>query len=140
MRIDRIATVVGIVLCLGAMSSIAHAQKATVRIGGWSLRANGQVAQGFEYTGSCPVQLKFGWSLLGTAPTTSSYIFVRSDGGHSGAQTISVPVPNRAVFIYDSWQLGANTPQFADFQGWVQLDVTTPNPVHQRVPVTLHCK
>ncbi len=140
MRINRIATVVGIFLCLGSVSVIAHAQNATVRIGGWSLRANGQVAQGFQYTGSCPVQLKFGWSLLGTAPTTASYSFVRSDGPHSGTQTISVPVPNRAVFIYDSWQLGANIPQFADFHGWVQLDVATPNPVHQRVPVTLHCR
>ena len=51
MKIRSIANVVGILICLGSFNLMAQ----TVRIGGESLRANGQVAQGFQYTGSCPV-------------------------------------------------------------------------------------
>jgi len=118
-----------------------HCQGPTVRVGGWSLRANGEVAQGFQYTGSCPVALKFGWSLLGTAPTTATYGFTRSDGGRSSSpQSIDVPTPNQAVFIYDDWSLGANTPQFANYSGWVQLNVDSPNAVAQKIPFTIHCR
>jgi len=115
------------------------AGRASVRIGGWSLRANGEVAKDFQYTGPCPVDLKFGWSLLGTAPTTATYSFVRSDGGSSSSQSIGLPTANQSGFIYYDWHLGANTAEFANYSGWVELRVATPNPVSQRINFAIHC-
>jgi len=113
---------------------------ASVRIGGASLRANGQLAQGFQYTGSCPVALKFGWGVVATEPTTISYTFVRSDGGHlNNSLSADLPGGNRSVPIYDDWQLGANTPEFANFHGWVELQIASPNPVAQKISFTIHC-
>jgi hypothetical protein len=113
---------------------------ASVRIGGSSLRANGQLAQGFQYTGSCPVALKFGWSVIGTEPTTVRYTFVRSDGGHMNTSlAANLPAANRSVPIYDDWQLGANTPQFQNYSGWVELNIESPNQVSQKIGFTIHC-
>jgi len=112
----------------------------TVRVGGWSLRANGQLAQGFQYSGSCPVALKFGWGLIATAPTTVQYTFVRSDGGHlTASPSVALPNANESVPIYYDWQLGANNQQFQDFSGWVQLNIESPNPVSKQVGFTIHC-
>ena len=94
MKISKIASMVGILVSLGSFSLMAQ----TVRVGGDSLRANGQVAQGFQYTGSCPVSLQFGWGLIGTGPTTVNYRFVRNDGGHSSSvQSVNLPQANRSV-------------------------------------------
>jgi len=113
----------------------------SVRIGGWSLRANGQVAQGFEYSGACPVNLQFGWGVIPTEPTTVIYSYTRSDGGHSkGSLTANLPDANRSVPIYVEWRLGADNRQFANYSGWVQLDIESPNPVSKKVPFTLRCQ
>jgi hypothetical protein len=118
-----------------------HCGGPTVRVGGWSLRANGQVAQGFQYTGACPVDLKFGWGVLGTAPTPVTYSFVRNDGGHSSSsQSTNLPAANQSVPIYDDWHLGANTPTFANYHGWVQLNIESPNAVSQKIDFTIHCR
>ncbi|HEY6307343.1 MAG TPA: hypothetical protein VI488_12890 [Candidatus Angelobacter sp.] len=118
-----------------------HCAGPTVRVGGWSLRANGDLARDFQYTGSCPVALKFGWSVLGTAPTPVTYSFVRNDGGHSSSsQSINLPAANQSGFIYDDWQLGANTPRFASYSGWIQLDIQSPNAVSQKINFTIHCQ
>jgi hypothetical protein len=114
--------------------------EAQVRIGGWSLRANGQVVQNFEYSGPCPVNLQFGWGVMSPAPAAVSYTFTRSDGGHSTVtQTVEVGA-NQSHPIYDTWHLGANTPQFRDFHGWVQIDIFAPNVVAKKVPFTIHCR
>jgi hypothetical protein len=114
---------------------------ASVRVGGSSLRANGEVAQGFQYTGSCPVALQFGWGVIPTEPTTVTYSYVRSDGGHSRTSlTADLPNANRSVPIYVEWRLGANNQQFASYSGWVQLNIESPNPVSQKVPFTIHCR
>jgi hypothetical protein len=103
-----------------ALFAVAATASASVRVGGSSLRANGQLAQGFEYSGSCPVALKFGWGVIGTEPTTVQYTVVRSDGGHlTTSLTAALPAANQSVPIYYDWQLGANTPQFQNFSGWV---------------------
>jgi hypothetical protein len=118
-----------------------HCAGPTVHVGGWSLRANGQVAQGFQYTGACPVDLKFGWGVLGTAPTPVTYSFVRNDGGHSSSsQSTNLPAANQSVPIYDDWHLGANTPTFANYHGWVQLNIESPNAVSQKIDFTIHCQ
>jgi hypothetical protein len=120
--------------------AVAATASSSVRVGGWSLRANGELAQGFQYSGSCPVALKFGWGVIGTAPTTMQYTFVRSDGGRSTTPlTAALPAPNHSVPIYYDWQLGANTPQFQNYSGWVQLNIESPNPVSQKIGFTIHC-
>jgi hypothetical protein len=137
MKSIKIASVFGILLCLGSVSLMAQ----SVRVGGYSLRANGQVAQGFQYTGSCPVALKFGWGLISTGPTEVAYRFDRSDGGHTThSDRVNIPRANQSVPVYYDWQLGANTHQFANFTGWVNIIIESPNPVQQKIKFTIHCQ
>lgn len=137
MKFSKKASLFGILLCLGSVSLMAQ----TVRVGGESLRANGQVAQGFQYTGSCPVNLHFGWGLIATGPTRVTYNFVRNDGGHSSSsQSVYLPQANRSVPVYEPWRLGANTPQFANYTGWVKLIIDSPNPVEGKIGFTIHCR
>ena len=118
-----------------------HCLGAGVRIGGSSFSANGQLARDYQYTGSCPVDLKFDWGVISTEPTTVTYSFVRSDGGHSStSQSIELPNANRSVPITDDWQLGAATPQFANYSGWVQINVESPNSISQKINFTIHCQ
>lgn len=129
----------GFAFLLATMLAMTGTVRASVRIGGSSLRANGQVAQGFQYTGPCPVNLKFGWGVIPTAPTMLIYSFTRSDGGSSRTSRTNLPAPGRSVPIYMDWRLGANNSQFADYRGWAQLNIESPNPVSQQIPFTLHC-
>jgi len=136
-KISKTASMVGMLLCLGSLSLVAQ----TVRIGGESLRANGEVAKGFQYTGSCPVNLQFGWGLISTGPTTVTYRFVRNDGGHTtNSQSVNLPQANRSVPVYETWRLGANTPQFASYTGWVKLIIESPNPLEGKIGFTIHCQ
>ena len=78
--------------------------------------------------------------MIATEPTPVTYTFVRSDGGHSNASfTTNLPAANQSVPIYDDWQLGANTPEFQNYSGWVQLNIESPNAVSQKIPFTIHC-
>jgi hypothetical protein len=123
------------------ISFTIHCVGPTVRVGGWALTANGQLAKGFQYTGPCPVALKFDWGVISSAPTTATYSFVRNDGGHSSSsKSVDLPAANHSVSIYDDWRLGANTPQFANYNGWVQLNIESPNAVSQKINFTLHCQ
>jgi len=137
MKIIKIASVFGILICLGSVSLMAQ----SVRVGGESLRANGQLAQGFRYTGSCSVDLKFGWGLISTRRTEVTYRFDRSDGGHTTkTERVDIPRANQSVPVYYDWQLGANTPKFADFHGWVNIIIESPNPLEKKIPFTIHCR
>jgi hypothetical protein len=125
-------------LCLVAVPALAYGP--SVRIGGASLRANGQVAQGFQYTGPCPVDLKFGWGVIPTAPTRLTYRFERSDGGHSSNSFFAdLPRPNQSTPVYEGWRLGANNPRFASYSGWVNLIIDEPVPLQQKINFTIHC-
>jgi hypothetical protein len=118
-----------------------HCAGPTVRVGGSSLLVGGQIARGFQYTGSCPADLEFHFGVIGTGPTPVTYTFTRNDGGHSNStQTIDLPNGNQSVPIIDHWRLGANSPQFASYSGWVQLDIQSPNVVTYKIPFTLHCR
>ena len=128
-----------VVLSLGMLIALTGTGQASVRIGGASLSANGQRAQDFQYTGSCPVNLKFDWGVISTEPTSITYSFRRSDGGHSSTSTAGLPGANRSLPILDEWSLGANNHQFADYHGWVELDIESPNPVSQKIGFTIHC-
>ena len=114
---------------------------ARVRVGGSAFSVNGQLERSHQYTGRCPVDLKFDWGVIATEPTPVTYSFMRSDGGHSsGSKIIELPQANRSVPILEEWHLGANTPRFADYAGWVELVIESPNPVTNRIPFTLHCQ
>lgn len=128
-------------LCVAIAVAMASAVEAAVRVGGSSLRANGQLARNFDYTGPCPVDLQFGWGVISTEATTVGYSFSRSDGGRSSKpyQT-AIPRANQSVPIYERWRLGANTPQFASFTGWVELHIYFPNAVTQKAGFTIHCQ
>ena len=139
MKIGKFAIMIGILFCMGAVGLTA--QRPSVRIGGSSLRANGQVAQGFQYTGYCPVDLKFGWGLIADERTTATYHFVRSDGGHTTtSESVPMRMPGRSVPVYYDWQLGANTPKFANFTGSVSIMIDSPNPAQGKIGFTIHCR
>lgn len=121
-----------------ALTALIAAQ-ASVRVGGSAFSVNGQLARDHQYSGVCPVDLKFDWGVISTEPATAVYSITRSDGGHS-SHTRAVSLPERrSVPILEEWHLGANTPQFADFHGWVELNIESPNPVTNRISFTIHC-
>jgi hypothetical protein len=123
------------VLLPGAQSPV------TVRVGGWALTANGKIAKNFEYTGSCPVNLRFDWGLLATAPTEVTYRYKRSDDSEpSATKKVKLAKANTSVDVSDTWDLGANTAEFKDFKGWIKLTTFEPNKVEQKILFTLHCK
>jgi hypothetical protein len=138
MKIRKTALVYGFVFLAGIALVMKAAAPARVRVGGYSLRANGQIAQGFRYTGTCPVDLKFGWGLIATEPTIASYSFMRNDGGRPPSGSVDLPA-GRSKPVYLEWRLGANNAEFANYKGWVQLNVESPNRVSQRISFTLHC-
>lgn len=126
-------------LMLAALAPAAGTAVAAVRVGGSAFSANGQLARDHSYSGACPVDLKFDWGVISTVPAAITYTFTRSDGGHlASARSVDLPA-NRSVPILDEWHLGANTPQFADFSGWVELNISSPEPVVNRIPFTIHC-
>ncbi len=133
-RLLRFALSVATVIAFGG------AALASVRVGGSALSANGQLARNWEYVGPCPVQLKFDWGVISSEPTSVTYSFTRNDGGHSSSrQTRSLPGGNRSVPILETWDLGANVPQFSDYRGWVELNIWYPNRVTYKIPFTIHC-
>ena len=140
MRISKTASLVGILFCVVTICLTARTGNAAVRIGGESLRANGQVTPGYQYTGPCPVMLQFGWGVIGTEPTTISYSFVRSDGSHSpNTETVELPQAGRSVPVYARWRLGANTPEFRNYKGWIDLSTLTPNVFGKKIYFVLRC-
>jgi hypothetical protein len=137
MNTNRIVRAAVLCLCLAIVSQIAHSQ--TVRIGGWALTNNGQIVKNFVYTGSCPVKLQFAWGVLSTAPTEIKYHFERSDGAQAPPGQMGLPRANTSEDVITTWDLGANIPRFADFTGWEELVIDSPNRVSQKINFTLHC-
>ena len=125
---------------LALLIVVAGTAPAAVRVGGSAFFANGQPARDHQYTGACPVDLKFDWGLISTAPARVTYTVVRSDGGHASTpRSVALP-PGRSVPVVEHWRLGARSAQFANFSGWMEIVVESPNPVTNRIPFTLHCR
>jgi hypothetical protein len=139
---DRTRIATPAVVCASLLILPCMAQ-ADVRVGGWSLTANGRVAQGFEYTGSCPVALGFGWGVVSTGPAHIEYWFSRNDGASEHLHhPADLPGDGSSFSISDSWRLGANEAAFADYHGWVELTFVVHDTqffAKQRIPFTLHC-
>jgi len=81
----------GMILALLIVVAMPGNIQGAVRVGGTALTANGQLAQGFQYTGSCPVNLKFDFGLISTEATTVTYSFTRNDGPSGGSRTANLP-------------------------------------------------
>ena len=141
MKLRNLKQGLPLLLALLATVILAVVADASVHVGGAAFFVNGQVARDYQYTGSCPVDLKFDWGVISTEPAMASYWFRRSDGGHSSnARTIELPGGNRSIPIMEEWHLGANTRQFSAYHGWVELHIESPNPVTSRIRFTLHCQ
>lgn len=112
----------------------------SIRIGGEALSLNGQLLRNFDYVGSCPVALKFDWGVISSEPISITYTFRRNDGPESQPRNRYLPGGGRSVPILDNWTLGANTPQFLNYHGWIELKIQAPVVVSQKLGFTLHCQ
>jgi hypothetical protein len=129
-----------LVFLLANLLAVSNAAGVEVRVGGWALDANGRNLPSHKYWGPCPVSLKFFWGVIGNDPASVIYTYNRSDGVRSSAPgTLNLPAANRSMDVVVEWSLGANQPAFANYNGWVQLDIESPNQASQRIPFTLHC-
>jgi hypothetical protein len=133
-----------ILLVLAGLCSLPAVAMAEIHLGGQSFTANGEPpphrkAGGYQYTGSCPVNLQFDWGIVSSDPVDVVYSFERNDGGQAKPARIALPGSGQSTPIHDGWSLGANTGEFADFHGWIQLDIRSPYPLSYRMPFTLHC-
>jgi hypothetical protein len=132
-------------LVLAGLCGLPSAAMADIRLGGSSFAANGEPASGarpksgYQYTGSCPVDLKFDWGVVSSDPVDMVYSFSRNDGGQSKPTQARLPGAEQSFPIEDGWRLGANLDQFADYHGWVQLNIQSPYPLTYRIPFTIHC-
>jgi len=113
---------------------------AAIRIGGSAFSVNGQLARDHQYTGGCPVDLKFDWGVVSSDPGPISYMTTRNDGARSGPRSLDHPGGNRSIPIVEHWRLGANNRQFADYRGWMEIHIESPGPATNRIPFTLHCQ
>ena len=133
----RIAVFAGLLIAVLAMATALYG---AVRIGGWSFAANGQVARDRQYTGACPVDLKFDWGVISTQPSVITYWTARNDGARSSPKSINHPGGNRSIPIVVDWHLGANNSRFANYPGWMEIHIEGPSPATNRIGFTLHCR
>jgi hypothetical protein len=153
MKTSNFTRVIAICFCF-AISQFARSQAnvphpkappeatpATVSVVGGSMYANGVLLKHPEndYKGSCPVNLKFTWTLLSTEPTEVSYFTQRSDDGVSAVMKVKIPTANSPVFVSEPWEMGANTPKFKDFKGSITLTTKSPNKADLGIYFTIHC-
>ncbi|HTS60872.1 MAG TPA: hypothetical protein VMH28_02550 [Candidatus Acidoferrales bacterium] len=127
-------------LSVVVLLSLVMALSAAVRIGGSAFSANGQLARDHQYVGGCPVELKFDWGVVGSDPSRLVYRTIRSDGAQGPTRSVQHPGGNRSMPVIEHWRLGAPTPQFRNYRGWVELIVESPNPASMRIPFTIHCQ
>ena len=136
-QLKRITVLTGLVI---AALAAATALYGAVRIGGWSFAANGQVARDRQYTGGCPVDLKFDWGVISTGPSEITYWTSRNDGARSSPKSIRHPGGGRSIPIVEEWHLGANNGRFANYPGWMEIHIEGTAPATNRIGFTLHCR
>ena len=127
------------VLLIGLLALTA-ALNAAMRIGGSSFAVNGQPTRDHQYAGGCPVDLTFDWGVVDSNPSPITYWTSRNDGAHSNPRSVNHPGGNRSIPIVEHWRLGANSPQFADYHGWMEIHIESPSPATNRIAFTLHCR
>jgi PEGA domain/Viral BACON domain len=80
-------------------------------------------ADPFDYTGSCPVKIKFSGriSVVGGSGMVS-YKFLRSDGASAPIQTLMFDSPG-SKYVSTTWTLGASG---TDYSGWQSIKIFDP--------------
>ena len=153
MKISKFANIIAICFCILLINQFAYSQKtpkakATVQVTWWTLTAKNFSANAEnlvgDYWGTCPVVLKFDWLIVSQESNSVTYQLQRSDGSLPSAITkVDLKyVPNDHMYeanVIDMWNLGAYTPEFKDFKGWINLTTLTPNKWEQKVPFVLQC-
>lgn len=139
MKLQRRSVPIVVTVALLALFALVTVLYGAVRIGGSSFAVNGVPTRDHQYTGACPVDLTFDWGVISTEPAVINYWTSRNDGAESGMKSIDHP-GGRSIPIMEHWRLGANKPQFANFQGWMQINIESPNPASMKIPFTLHCR
>jgi hypothetical protein len=100
----------------------------------------GHLIDGIDYRGPCPIRLTFDWSIVSAQPTSVTYQLQKSDGSPLSSVTkINLPSGNTPVDVIDMWVLGANTPQYRRYEGWMNLSTLTPNVFGKKIRFTLRC-
>jgi hypothetical protein len=100
----------------------------------------GPLMGGVEYRGPCPIRLIFDWSIVSAQPTSVTYSLQKSDGSPVSTVTkINLPKGNTPVDVIDMWVLGANTPEFRNYRGWMDLSTLTPNVFGKKINFALRC-
>jgi hypothetical protein len=140
MTLSKLTDLSRLLIPVAGLCAVAVTAFAAVRIGGSAFSANGQLARDYQYTGACPVELKFDWGVIGTEASTVVYTTSRNDGASTAPRSINLPASNRSVPVITTWRLGANTPQFRNYNGWVQINIQSPNPVSNKIGFTIHCQ
>jgi len=156
MKISKFAHIIAICFCIAIFGQFAQSEQpgakvqpkgsvlnppAAVSVVGASIFVNGELLKNGDYKGACPVNLKFKFTLLATEPTQVKYFLQRGDGSKpSPTKEVNIPKANEPVFIAEPWELGANTPQFKDFKSSMTFTTKYPNPAHQGIDFTVHCK
>jgi hypothetical protein len=136
---NRVHTL-GILSVFVLLSTLSLTTRADITTGSFRFWTNGRLNDTHTYTGPCPVALRFGFWIGSPWPTTATYTFSRSDGAiNNQVQTAAIPGNGRSATVFDEWHLGANIPQFENFQGWIQVNATESNSSSYRMPFTLHC-
>src|SRR5579859_2061503 len=79
-----------------------------------------------KFSGPCPAHLLFAGSVTTNGPAEVSYTFKSFDGGTWGAQHLKFEKAGSQNVSQD-WQLGGAG---QTVNGWLQLEVTSPNAVH----------
>lgn len=132
-------------LIMSAICGFPLAATADIRLGGEGFTVNGQHvpsgAGGYEYTGPCPVDLRFGWGIVSSDSADVVYRFTRSDGARARYPMQRTLVGGgRSTSFTETWsQLGANIDQFANYHAWVALSIEAPYPINYPVSFILHC-
>lgn len=125
-----------------APSPAPTAGASQLKVTGTAIRFNNQKNKDHEYTGPCPVEIKSLWRVAGTAPTSLSYTFRKSDGTTDTIQrTAEIKSAEKPAMVDTSWIVGkANDPQYANFSGYTELIINAPEKISKKVNFTIHCQ
>ena len=140
MPLPHRSTFVVVALCISTLlPSAKAAAQAQVRVIGTDLFANGKLAPTFQYSGACPVWLRFYWSLATSEYTGVGYYFQTNTGIRTPGRRDYVS-PSMPLAAYIDWHVGLKTPKLTDQSGWLELHVMYPNVFANTINYTIHCR
>ena len=95
-----------------------------------------------SHSGPCPVEIKFTGKIALNKAGRATYKWVRSDGGIDTLAHPPVVFPAAGTqVVTTTWTLGAATPAFQPFNGWMKLHVLTPqDKLSAPAKFTINCR